>query len=297
MSGFLRAFVLCLFMAVSSFTFAQNSSPEMAIELGDMTDTRSTKKSFWQLEIELKLSEELLKTAIKFAKPINTTPIYYKGFFIRHKDQKDKNDPFFTKSFKDVKEDIKVKLRTPSRQAATITLEGYVPVYIPSEDKTSIMVVDNISANYGISYDLDKEATTKIVVYDKQRALEKKLAEEKQTASKKNNEKAPKDLGEGMAELFSGMISSFGAMGDMGENDLMFVTTDSKQRIIGVQLADAAGKPVKSSGHGAWGTPEEYTYVYNYTSPIPQNAKLYVFVATPQSLINVPFAFKDVQLP
>ena len=68
---------------------------------------------------------------------------------------------------------------------------------------------------------------------------------------------------------------------------------DPGKKVFGVEVFDAAGKPIDNSGSMKVG---EF-WIIKYTEKLPADASLRIYLMTPKALVTATFSLKDVALP
>jgi hypothetical protein len=87
----------------------------------------------------------------------------------------------------------------------------------------------------------------------------------------------------------------------MKPNDIDLSIKGANEKLAGFEFRDHSDKAIQTSGSGMTYTQEgqqsERTLYYHFQARLPDTTKLVIFVATPESLVKVPFALADVTLP
>jgi hypothetical protein len=302
---------------------------EVRTQAGDVKDTRTTGKFFAGLEVELKLAGDTLSDA----KGIRTTidkAVDDSGRDLF--DPEKQNQHFNALKATGGGEQVTVRLKNPARKATEIKeLSGKLELHVPSADPAGTITISNMLAVLGhpIQNPVLKTAGVEVIVFNKKQFEIQKKAEEQKKAEKRNNKskrveandskavtealakvdandpKAAEKLGaalgvgleglsEAVAEAFSGMFSGFMTVGD---NDLAFMTNDPKLRIISMEMQTTAGKKIETRGSSSSGAAQSRTSVIHYEQPIPDDARLQIYLATEKSIITVPLKLISVPLP
>lgn len=302
---------------------------EVRTQVGDVKDSRTTGKFFAGLEVELKLTGD----ALGDAKGIRTTidkAVDNSGRDLLDPEKQDES--FDALNSSGGGEEVTLKLKNPARKATEIKeLTGKLELHIPSADPAATVTVSNLKAVMGqpIADPGLKAAGVEVIVFNKEQFEARKKAEEQKKTEQRNNRnkqpgaKDPKALteelakldpndheaaeklgaalgvglegiGEAFAEAFSGMFSGFLSV---GENDLAFVTTDPKARVISMEMQTASGKKIETKGSSSSGAAQSRTRVIHYSQVIPSDARLQIYLATEKSIVSVPLQLTSIPLP
>lgn len=73
--------------------------------------------------------------------------------------------------------------------------------------------------------------------------------------------------------------------------------TDPQDKIVRTEIQDAAGHPIRDQGESTVTIGASKTRTYEFASPLPDDARLVIYLATPKSLVKVPFSFTNIALP
>lgn len=272
---------------------------------GEVKETRRTDGFFNKLEIELKLIGDALAEArgvrVTVEKAVDSTG--------KNLIPDKKEAPEFKELESSERENVKVdiELKNASRQAMEITeISGTIEVFAPTKDPRATITLLNILKTTGkpIVNPALKTAEIEVVFWTREqyqaqrKAEEEKIKKEIEARKKKAGEGAPgEDIGEAMAEglmkIFGGLFSSFS---EMGENAVALQVTDPKAKIIGLEFVDAEGKTIDRQSRMTMGS-EPKTYVYEFEKPLPETARLKLYVMTPRALIKSPFRMSGIPLP
>lgn len=279
------------------------------VKMGDITDSRTTGKFFAELKIDLKTEGDALAQAFGVAKPVITAAVDDTGRSLLKDDKK--NEPlFWTFEVLDKKRatslESQIGLLNPLRKATSVSFMGYVDVLTPEHDPLSLYVVKNFIAQAGKpllpkSYQktgLEITLMTKPLMDKMKQERERVKAQaEAQKAAGNSAANAGQAMGEAFGKIFESMFSGFFSM---GENDLLFIVKDPQRQMATLQVVDAAGTPLKTSGGRSMSQDEvngTVNYTLSFAAALPANAQLKVYFATPKSVQRVPFKYESVRLP
>ena len=270
---------------------------DVRVQVGDVKDSRTTGKFFANLEIELKLMGDDLDGA-KGLRCTVTKAVDDTGRNLLREEQE-------KSSFSDISDNnsnqtqVTVKLRNPSRKAATVKeLAGEIDVFRPGKDPASMVMVTNLAGRPKIvvSHPSLTAAQIQMTVLSKAQSdadlqAEAKAAEAKAKAGAENaGEDMGKALADGLGKAFAGMFGG-GMMG--GKNSVIMRIEDPQSKLVKVEFLDASGKAIRGNGM-SW---RSNVRCYDFSEPLPQGAQLRINVATPNSMVTVPLMLKDLALP
>ena len=187
----------------------------------------------------------------------------------------------------------------PPRAAQTLReIAGRVEFYFPQRDPKSVVKVENIGARAGQTLDdaTLKAADLGISVSDKAQV---KLLQAEMVAP------LPPPQSSGMNAVRTILLQEFArrllenSSADLVQNDQLnprFVVLrlqDPRLRLVDIEFETAQGQPLKSDSSFGF----KDTKFYKFDAPLPPNARLQIYVATPQSVVDVPFEIKNIALP
>ena len=99
-----------------------------------------------------------------------------------------------------------------------------------------------------------------------------------------------RELGEAMAKALGAL---FGSMMEVSENSVILNVTDPDSKVVDVEFTDASGGPLRSGSSMKTGD----IRVFEFEKPMPRDAKLTVYLATPKALWKASFKLQDIALP
>ena len=267
-----------LFCALAFIALSTQTAAAIDTAIGDVKDTRTTGKFFAGLEVELKL----IGDGVDSIKGIRTNLAT-----VSDDTGKDLIDPEKVKKefeefnqFGHGQNSVTLRLKNPSRKAAKITkLDGSLELFLPSKDPQANVTVAKLKSLLGKPLESPalKAAGIELTVLDK-------AANDKQKAAEK--EKAATDPKQMMGQMFGSFMS-------VNENDLVFKINDPKKKLVSYQLQDTSGK--KISNNGSMFT--DNTKIINYSSPLPDDAQLAIFILTDKALVKIPLKMDAIALP
>lgn len=210
-----------------------------------------------------------------------------KGFFDKTEFRLDENSE---------SAEVEIKLRNPSRKAATIKLEGTIDMFVPANDPAATIKVVNAKKTAGVpvkSEALQAAKASVLIVAPKKEKEESKTAAKEEAKIEENDDASEADLAKGMAEAFSGMFSMGG-----GPNSVTLEIKDPEGKIQSIEFFDSTGKEIKSNGSSSMGDAKvKLTKNLDFNSPLPETAEMRIYVATPKAEKKIPFNLTNVALP
>jgi hypothetical protein len=268
-------------------------TPAVQFMVGDVTDKRGTETFFKGLEIELKLIGDFSR-ARYYGAPIITLAKDSTGRDLL-KTEDAQHALWSVKKLDNGQDGFKVeaKLQSPARAATVVALGGSVPVYSPESDPAATHVIKDLATQYGKSIPLGNSGA-KIMVIDSTIAQSLKEKEEAEAAARKKEGNLGEQMGNMMGEALSQM---FGGGGRVDKDELLYTLDDKDNKIIGLELLDAAGNPLKTRGSSMQTNKGITRYSVRYEGLDSPGLGLRVITATPASTLLIPFTLKDVPLP
>jgi hypothetical protein len=279
---FLPSICIALALAVSA-------QAQLQTQLGDVKDTRTTGKFFAGLEVEIKLLGDALADAQSMRLVVKTAVDDTGRDLVDH-EKEDRNN--FEKANNRGRQGtaLSLNLKNPARKATTIKeLSGNVEVYAPKNDPAAVVKVEGFQKLGGtpIVSPALTAAGVEITTYTKEQsdAIKAKKAGDAKKGTQAN-------VGETISEAFGGMFGMGG-----GPNDITVQSKDPNEKIVDMEFQDASGKKVKGNGWSATNSNGTKTKTFNFPSKLPDSTALVIYLSTPKSMVEVPFALKDVFLP
>lgn len=290
----MRLFTLTAALLLAAHTASAAETPPAAnnagitVMLGDISDNRTTGQFFSGLKVELKISGDKVYDAYGIGKPALSAATDDTG---RQLIKENTSDTLIwdmqTRQKKSNSETVTAELNNPSRKASTINLQGTLPVFVPSQDPSSVVTLPDISAVYGKPLE-SKQTDISITVLDK--ATSDARAKAKEEEQKKKAAAAGNALNMALGQMF-------GMGGSLRENDLQFRVKDPNHFLVRLEVVGPDGKLVETNGRSKMSSEGEDVYTNNYNNPLPKGSSLKIYYATAKSMINVPFHFENVPLP
>lgn len=286
---------------------AQAADPQVRVLPGDVRDNRSTTSFFNKLEVEMKLVGDLLSEAraarVKVARAVDQTG---KNLLPAKESEQDfeEIDPSSPENFK-----IQLELKNPARRATVVTeIAGTIELFVPSRDPNATVRLDDVAKVAGRSFEHPalKAAGIEITVWNKAQ-YEARRGEEEEKMKRAFEERKKKaeaageaigDLGdalaEGLMQAFGGLFNAFSQMGD---NGVAFNVKDAKGMVAAIEFEDAEGKRIGHQGRSSMGGDEDKTIIFDFAEPLPENARVKIYLLTPRALVRTPFRLTNVPLP
>jgi hypothetical protein len=267
------AITLSLGLYVSAANAQQTSVTEIS-------DKRTTGKFFAGLDIKLSvlgagIADSKGLRRVKIEKAIDDTG---RNLLREEKFAKTPFDAEVTSPKGDAL-DFELSLANPSRQAKTLQeVTGYVELHTPQKDAKSVLSFGPLSGLYGKKLALPSSLAGKLGIIP----LNKTLYEDMRKANASSN-----DGGE-LVKAFKQMFS-----GNMDAEALGFIVQGDMSDVVAIEVTDAMGKPLQRQGRFNTGS---FTAI-NFPGGPPPSALIKVYLATPQSILRIPFQLKAVALP
>jgi hypothetical protein len=200
--------------------------------------------------------------------------------------------------------DVDLRLASPPRQVTRVRqISGELEIYTPSKDPASVLFIKNIAqqsdtqrsnaprsnvprSNAPLVSPTLQKAGVSITIWTKEH-----YARYRQEEIKK------KGPGEALSQGFGDLLGQmFGGGGD-DKNNLVLYIKDPALRLVKISIVDASGQPVRSRGTLRMGTGKERRETFQLDAKLPASSRLKIEVATPKSVVKVPFQVRDIELP
>jgi hypothetical protein len=241
---------------------------------GNIKDTRATEQHPGTMEVELNVladnSTEAMAYRVIMTKAVDDTGVD----LISPQSAASEFQSF------DSKRSVKAKLKSPARSAAAIKeLSGDVELFCPKKDPAATVIVNAFRKHTGTPIESATLKAAKIQVAawtsEEYQALEGKREAKMSEAERTKRRQA--------------------------RNDFVFTINGAREKLIGFEFRDRTDKTIPSRGSGVMykqqGPQIERTLWYHFEGRLPDTTKLVIFVATPGSLVKMPFTLADVALP
>lgn len=176
--------------------------------------------------------------------------------------------------------DFELSLANPARQARTLQeVTGYVELHTPQKDPKSVLTFGPLPSLYGKKLPLPAPLSSRLGIIPVDKALYDEMR------------KANAGASGGGGELVQALKSLFGT--GMDADAVGFIIQGDLADVLAIEVTDAQGKVLKHAGRMTSGS---FTAVTYPGGPGPQ-ARLRVYLATPQSVVRIPIQLKAVVLP
>jgi hypothetical protein len=285
------AFFPCILSGVCFLLPAKGEAQEVEIEVGEVTDTRTTGEFFSGCEVTLKIEGDAVSNSLG----IRATRLHMAVDDTGQNLIKDTNSsPSFFDSSSEKEDTLqeRIKLKNPSRNAKAIkSLEGELEIFQPTIDNEGMVIIEDFMSHPSepiSSSTLDKWHVQVTYLTKESYILKKKEFEER---NKEGLKKAAERYGGTFAEMFDDFFEE--SLSDE-KNTLQFYVKDPDKRVIDLAFIDNMGNPVEVWRRSSMG--ELRTYTFKKTIP-PPDTKLVIYLATPDSIKIVPFKLNDIALP
>jgi len=284
-----RNSILVKTLWLSSSLLTAGSAQAINVQVGDLTDNRTTGQFFGGLEFELKIigdiSDPSAQVKVNIASAVDGTGKNLLG------EKAEEAEFSKLRSFGDSITNPKIKLLNPARSAEMIKeIKGELLVYSPSKDPAALVKIAKVLSLGGKALENPTLKANKIemtVSTPAQTAAAGKAAREKQ-ALQAEKEGASAEM---VAQIRQGF--GFGGGDTDSKRELTFNIADPQNRIVAYRLLDAAGKEIDQNGSM---TSAGSKTVY-FSQDVPDNATLEVQLMTDKATERVPLALSNIALP
>lgn len=275
-----------IFALITSSVYAD----EVKVSVSEVRDSRTTGQFFAGLDVKLKVMGDIIADArgirLNVANAVDDT-----GRDLLKKDSMRSSD--FTKPDENNsgQAEIEVKLKNPSRKAAAISdLSGEISIFAPNKDPNSTAAIDTFMTMSGrpVNNAALKNARVEVAIMTKKEFDEFKARQKKEV--KANEGAMVKELGEAMAKAFGALFEGFM---EVGENSVILNISDPDSKVIDLEFLDSSGGVIRNNSSMKTGD----IRIYEFDKPMPQNARMKVYLMTPKALIKTGFRIKDIALP
>lgn len=263
---------------------------DINVSVSEVKDSRTTGQFFAGLEIKLKIMGDALSDArgvkLAVAKATDDT-----GRDLIKKDESGSRDFAKPDENRAGLVEIEARLKNPSRKAAAVKeVAGEVTVFSPGRDSKAVASIPDFMTLAGrkIENGALKAARVELGIMTKKEFDAFKEQQKKEVKAKEGE--MIKELGEAMAMALGAL---FGSMMEVTENSVILNIADPDARVVDMEFTDAAGSPLRSGSSMKTGD----IRVFEFEKPMPRDAKLTVYLATPKALWKAPFKLQDIALP
>jgi hypothetical protein len=263
---------------------------DVNVSVSEVKDSRTTGQFFAGLEMKFKIMGDGLLDArgvkLAVAKATDDT-----GRDLIKKDESGSRD--FTKPDENRTGlvEIEAKLKNPSRKASVVKeVSGEVTIFSPGRDPNAVASIPNFMTVAGrkIENNALKAGKVELGIMTKKEFDGFKEQQKKEVKAKEGE--MIKELGEAMAKALGAL---FGSMMEVTENSVILNIADPDSKVVDVEFTDAAGGQLRSGSSMRTGD----IRVFEFEKPMPRDAKLTVYLATPKALWKAPFKLQDIALP
>ncbi|MDA8084977.1 MAG: hypothetical protein M0024_15065 [Nitrospiraceae bacterium] len=281
-----RFLSVALFFLLASPVFAD----DIRFSVVEVKDSRTTGQFFAGLDLKLRAMGDIIADAkglkIDVTKALDDT-----GRDLLKKDGQKCEE--FTKPDENntSQADIELKLKNPARKAAVVReVAGEISVFMPKRDPNATATVKAFVTHTGkpIEEKALKAAGVGLSVMTKKQFDEFKEQQKKEVKSKEGE--MVREFGEAMTKALQ---SLFGGFMEIGENSIILDVTDPGNKVVSIEFSDATGKALRSGSSMKTGD----IRVFEFNEPVPQDAQLTIYLATPKSMVKMPFSITDIALP
>ena len=271
---------------------ARADDAQVAVDF--VTDSRSLPADFGsnQLRVVVKIESPEVAQA-RAIRGVVASATDNTGRQLNNAEKRDKWDELRPKTGADKnRASVYLRVDNPSRAAQSLRqIAGHIELYLPQRDPKSVVTVANIGQKSGQTLDdaTLKEADLKITFLDK--------AQVERLKAEILNPPATPQIRPDLQVFGRAIREAMGA--ELLKNDRLnpkapvLRIEDPQGRLVDIAFEGAQGQPLKSGvsvgfqGHK----------IYQFEQPLPPDARLKISVATPQSVVEVPFDLKEIALP
>ena len=278
--------------------FSLLAADDVKVTPGAVEDQRSSDGRMGGLTIGLKLTGgalgeiKAIRWRVKSARDDRGASLY--------KTSKDDKPRDFEEFAPDHRQEPRVSLASPGRDASTVDVAGEVELFIPARDPATRQRFENFLARLDkpLSNSALKSAKVGITPLSaaayKERERQNRPTKEEIMAEGKKHGASEAEIKQAMA-----MFEAVSALGgeEPGENSVLIETKDPDGRIISIDVVGADGKELRAPSRGSSGAREVKLVKIDLAEKPPADAALMVTMRTPKSVVTVPLNFKEVALP
>jgi hypothetical protein len=280
-----RCLTILLVAGISAGAFAQENSP---VKVEEIKDSRTTGEFFAELEINLALTAPGLESA-KGIKVTVDKAVDETGADLRDPDRMRQGDfdPVYAMGGPLT---VSLRLKNPARKSATLPeVSGKIELHVPDQDPESVVTVPNILAATGkplAAEALKKSGVNMTVLTKKQRDAAESAGD------------ADPATGDGPeAAMAAALRNAFEGLFQMEDNDICLLIEDPDRNIITFELQNSAGEKIETNGSMSMGGPEKQTKILSLPEPLPEDARLVVYLRSPKAIMVQEFQLKNLALP
>ena len=280
---------LVIFLALPMVAIAQTeekSAPQIQVNVGDVTDNRTTSAFNSECKVELKFTGDAAADAqsVRRVQLTEATDTTGRDLVPKANDENSPRPFGFGQSSGALS--TEVKLRNPSRNATAIKiLMGRVELFNPTEANGGRLTIKNI-----LQHPAEPVENPALAKYHIQLIYLTKEAYDAKKKEIESHQNGDQKLGEAFGQLFKGM---FGGMVSDSKDSIQLYIGDPDKRIIDLKFVDGQGKPLKSNQ--SWSTDSFKST--SFESPPPPDTQLNIQLATPESLKTYSFQVENIALP
>ena len=280
---------LAIFIALPMAAIAQTeekSAPQIQVNVGDVTDNRTTSAFNSDCKVELKFTGDAAADAQSVRRVLLTEAADTTG---RDLIPRSENQDFpqlmgFGQSSGALS--TEVKLRNPSRNATAIkVIKGQAELFNPTEANGGLLTIQNI-----LQHPAEPVQNPVLAKYHIQLIYLTKAAYDAKKKEIESQQNGDQKLGDAFGQLFKGM---FGGMVSDSKNSIQLYISDPEKRIIDLKFVDGQGNPLKNNQ--SWSTDSFKST--SFESPPPPDTQLNIQLATPESLKTYSFEVENIALP
>jgi hypothetical protein len=242
----------------------------------EVTDAKVTSRLTKTLRLEMKFILEDFDAAKGFRYTV-TNAVDDTGKDLTIEEEK---KPQFYEAFRDRanKTLALLTVKNPSLYARTVRqIMGEVEIFRPESDPAATAIFSNFLGKS--TFTLANSSLTAAKIQITVISREQYVKDEKRESQKRGKSSHSAD-------------ASTIERSDVGKFVILQIK-DPEAKLVGLVFLDAAGNLIPADSRSRSGE----TSVYRFPTPLPNDVKLRVYVATFKSILKVPFAIKDLPVP
>jgi len=271
--------ILSTLLALTTVCAAQSSN-DVKVSYGEITDTRTTAERSSVLQIKLKLIGE----AVRGAQQVKTE--VSRAVDDTGKDLLEPQVAFRVTHLYDPpaeQAEATIQLRNPVRRAVAVKeLEGEIIAFVARNDSAATVSIDHFISQTGETLTNEALQSADIEI--------KVLTREQFDAINKQEMDARQSMSSGILGRPLPFHSRYPQVGD---NGVVLKIADPKSKVVAIEFVDASGQTVRP--RMTVGSEELRIFDFSQKPSIEMGLK--VLLSTPKSMIHIPFNFTDIPLP
>ena len=268
------------------------AAADLEVQVSEVTDTRSLSSSSASLAIDVRVSGADLAAAQAFRTTLERASDDTGRSLLPAKGPPQEFTTLDVGTPPQAR--LTLKLTSPARKASSLrSVAGVLELFVPARDPGSVITVAQVAVRPRIEVASPalRAAGIQLTVvakdeFDRQAKELEGLSLPPLPEPLAGMEAMVEELGKAFLSMLSGLAAE-------SKGQLILRVQDPRANLVRVEVLDGAGKVIASNGRLTLG--ELHSYLFS--EPLPPNARMRVYVATPQSLVRLPLQLPPVQLP